>query len=314
MDPNVRAITFRVYAEEVLQHRPLAIRTRELYDDLLRVHVNPYLGGMPVEAITPAEVRRWHHECSQRTGKHALAKAYKLLSMVLGEAVSEGLIATNPCRLKGASAPPSAERPYMSRADMQRLADAMPTNQLRAVVLTTFWAHLRLGELLALRRGDVDLDRGVVRVHRAVTRTKAGPVEKDTKTGTERTVTLPTQAVAVLREHMDATRALPTAPLFRHPNGGPLLAHHIGLAWRRARAATGLTHFHFHDLRHAGLTYVAQHGAPLRQIQSRAGHKTVRAAMIYQHIAEDLDVDLARRMSDPDEAPQPDDRDAAGKA
>jgi integrase len=297
-DPRSRALTLASYADEWIKHRPLALRTRELYDDLLRLHIKPQIGDLPIGKITPAEVRRWHAERRAKTGRTRLGQAYKLLKTMLADAVKDGLLPNNPCQITGAGSPPTPERPYMSREQMELLSAAMP-EYLRALVPVTFYAHLRLGELLALKRSDVDLDRGTVHVRRAVTRTKKGPVEKDTKTGHAREVYLPRQAVELLREHMEATGpALPFVQVFRHKSGGPLLLHHVRVAWNRAREATVLERFHLHDLRHAGLTYVAQHGASLRHIQARAGHKTVRAAMIYQHVAEELDADLAGRMSD----------------
>lgn len=44
MDPRLRSVTLAGYAGEWLIHRPLAPRTRELYADLLRLHVLPQLG------------------------------------------------------------------------------------------------------------------------------------------------------------------------------------------------------------------------------------------------------------------------------
>ncbi len=99
---------------------------------------------------------------------------------------------------------------------------------LRSIVIVTLWAHLRLGELLALRREDVDLVNGTVLVHRAISRTKDGPVESTTKTGRSRVVHLPRQAVEELRRHMAATGpALPSARLFVHKSGKPLAEHHV---------------------------------------------------------------------------------------
>jgi len=298
-DPKARTLTLGSYADDWLKHRSLEVRTRELYADLLRIHIRPQLGGMPIGKINPAEVRRWHSERRGKTGRTRLAQAYKLLKAILNDAVKDGLLPTNPCMITGAGSPTAPERPYMSREHMEALAAAMPED-LRALVVVTFYAHLRLGELLALKRSDVDLQTGMLHIHRAITRTKKGPVEKSTKTGNSREVGIPTQALDVLRAHMEATGpAVPFVQLFRHKSGRPLLAHHVRVAWNRARQKTGLTQFHFHDLRHGGLTYVAQHDAPLRLLQHRAGHRTVRAAMIYQHIAEQMDADLVRRMSDP---------------
>ena len=58
---------------------------------------------------------------------------------------------------------------------MQHLSAHMPEN-LRGLVDLAFWAHLRLGELLALR--SIDMDPGTVAVQRQVVETDVGPVER----------------------------------------------------------------------------------------------------------------------------------------
>lgn len=185
----------------------------------------------------------------------------------------------------------------MSQEDAAKLIEAMPEH-LRPVLVVTVLAHLRLGELLALRRGDVDLAAGTIHIQRSVARTKGGPVEKTTKTGNARLIHLPPEALEALRDHLMTTGpGLPTARLFTHPTGAPLAAHHIRVPWKRAREKTGLTKFHFHDLRHAGLTWVTQNGASLKEVMNRGGHRTVHAALIYQHAAEMRDAQLARSLA-----------------
>lgn len=245
-----------------------------------------------------------------RQGEVRVAHAYRLIRTILNQAVDEDrLLEENPCRIKKGGKAESPERPRLSRLHMEALAGAMPP-EMYALIVTTYYAHLRLGEMLALKWRDIDFERGLVRIHRAASTSEGKRIEKKTKTGNVREVRLPTQAMEVLRQHQaEAGPALPTAPVFRHRSGGELRDYHVNAAWKRAKEATGLTQFHFHDLRHGGLTLVAQYGAPVRHIQARAGHKTTAAAMNYQHIAEELELDLAARMSDPE---LPEDGQASG--
>ena len=60
----------------------------------------------------------------------------------------------------------------------------------------------RRGELLALQWGDVDLDRGVLRIERSLEETKAGLRLKPPKTKRgRRNIALPPEAIALLRAH-----------------------------------------------------------------------------------------------------------------
>lgn len=51
-----------------------------------------------------------------------------------------------------------------------------------------------------------------------------------------------------------------------------------------------------HDLRHAGLTLAVRAGGTTRELMARAGHRTARAALIYQHAAEERSAVLAGAM------------------
>jgi integrase len=96
---------------------------------------------------------------------------------------------------------------------------------------------------------------------------------------------------------VDRPAGMPGAPLFTRRDGSSLRAHHVHGAWRTARSRVGLSSAHIHDLRHAGLTLAAQSGATLAEVMRRAGHSTQRAAMIYQHAAEDRDREVASRLT-----------------
>ena len=53
---------------------------------------------------------------------------------------------------------------------------------------------------------------------------------------------------------------------------------------------------HLHDLRHTGSTWSAQSGATLRELMSRIGHSSTRAAMIYQHATRERDRAIAEAL------------------
>jgi integrase len=179
-----------------------------------------------------------------------------------------------------------------------KLVDAMPAH-LRCLVIVAFWAHARLGELIGLQRGDVDVAAGTIRIARQVVEVdQIGPVVTEPKVGSKRLVHLPQPAIDALREHVRAQGpALPAARVFTRRDGGELRAHHVHHAWQRARKQVGVEELHFHDLRHAGLTLSAQTGATLAEVMRRAGHVSSAAAIRYQHAADKRDAEIARRMA-----------------
>ncbi len=301
LDPTRSGVTLREYsqawlAQRSVRGRPLAIRTRETYQHSLDRWVLPTLGALPLDRLSPASVRRWHAQTSAATGPTATRQAYAVLRAILATAVADDALARNPCRIPGAGQARTAERPLLDLEQVTRLAAGMPSH-LRGLVELAFWGHLRLGELLALRIGDVDLDAGTVAVSRQVSETDSGPVEAPPKAGSHRIVHLPPQGVDALLEHLRRRGpALPTTRVFAGSDGTVLRAHHVHAVWRTTRTAAGVPEAHLHDLRHAGLTMAAQSGATLAEVMRRAGHSSTRAAMIYQHAAEHRDAEVARRL------------------
>jgi integrase len=53
--------------------------------------------------------------------------------------------------------------------------------------------------------------------------------------------------------------------------------------------ALGMPGLHVHDPRHTGNQFAANSGAGLRDLMTRMGHDSERAAMIYQHEARGAD-------------------------
>ncbi|MEU1596462.1 tyrosine-type recombinase/integrase [Streptomyces sp. NPDC005708] len=64
--------------------------------------------------------------------------------------------------------------------------------------------------------------------------------------------------------------------------------------WVTARKAAGVTaELHFHDLRHTGDTPASTAGASPREVMTRMGYSSSRAALIYQHMTSDRDRAIA---------------------
>ncbi len=304
LDPTRGAITVAAYAGAWLSARrvkgqPLAAATRSVYRRRLDEQIMPALGNSPIDRVTPAVVRTWY-AATTKTGATTAAQAYRLLHAIFATAVADGDLVRNPCQIKGAGNPSTPERPLVDRAQVEALADAMPEH-LRALVLLAFWGGLRLGELLALEVGDLklaaDVGSGSVRVQRQQQDVDCRTIVTAPKVGSVRTVHLPAPAVTALAEHLaDRGPALPTARVFVRASGEQLHGWDVHRHWNRARREVGLPVVRVHDLRHAGLTLAAQSGATLAEVMRRAGHTTSRAALLYQHAAEDRDRDLAARM------------------
>lgn len=293
-----QALTLAAYAEGWLSDRTLKPRTRMHYATLLARQILPDLGDLPLAALTPTVVRQWHASLGSRTPT-LRAHAYGLLRTTLGSAVDEQLIPANPCHIRGAGTAKRAKAIRPATLDeLATLVAAMP-DRYRLMVLLGAWCALRFGELAELRRDDMDLKNGVIRIRRAVTRVHGQAIVSTPKSvAGVRDVVIPPHLLPVVEDHL-ATYAEPGRDglLFPAAHGGHLLPSALQKPFGRAREAAGRPDLRFHDLRHTGAVLAATTGATLAELMARLGHATAGAAMRYQHAAQDRDRAIAEALS-----------------
>jgi integrase len=295
----VAALTFDAYATQWLRERALKPRTREGYEHLLGRYLLPVLGRMPVDAITPSVVRTWWSRLPADKPT-VRARSYALLKAVMNTAVADEVIDSNPCRIRGAANTPRAReiRPATIE-ELEVIVEAMP-DRLRALVLLCAWCALRSGEVLELRRRDVDLAGGTVRIVRALSWVGGEPIVGTPKSAAgTRVVSIPPHVVPAIAHHLDTMTAPgPGALLFPGRDGvSHLQPSTMHRHWRMAREAAGRPDLRVHDLRHTGATMAARAGATLAELQERLGHSSVNAALRYQHAARGRDQEIAAALS-----------------
>ena len=293
-------VTLADYSALWLAQRTLKPRSREGYARHLAREINPALGSLPVQAITPLAVRAWYAGLpADRPTQRA--HVYSILRTVLMTAVEDGLLPANPCHIRGAGNAARARKVKPATlAELTALVDAMP-GKYKTMILLAAWCALRFGELAELRRKDIDLRNGVIRVRRGVVRLSGGNTIIDSPKSEAgiRDVAIPPHLVPILRDHIDNYATWGRDGLLFPAKDGtsPLAPTTLYNAFHPARAKIGRPDLRFHDLRHTGAVLAASTGATLAELMSRLGHSTPSAAMRYQHAAEGRDAIIARKLS-----------------
>ena len=125
----------------------------------------PDLGDVAVKALTPERVRSWYAGLDAayptRNGQ-----VYALLKSIMATAVSDRVVAVNPCQIKVATNVNRKREPViLTVEELANLAssDKLP-DRYRVLVLLAAWCGLRWGEVIELRRRDVGAD-GCSRLH-----------------------------------------------------------------------------------------------------------------------------------------------------
>ncbi|MFC4513353.1 MULTISPECIES: tyrosine-type recombinase/integrase [Streptomyces] len=297
-DPEAGKVQFGEYAAAWLKDRELADRTRERHESVIRLHLLPTFSARPLSSITTAQVRSWRTACLKRTGKPTVVKAYQIMRAIMNTAVDDELIRRNPCRIKGADRYDVPERPVLTVDEVYAIADAIAPHY-RLLVLLAAFTGLRFGELASLRRRDINTVSAALSVRRSQAEMQTGSLfDKAPKSGAGiRPVAFPAELVPDVEQHLDRfAGGGRDGHVFIGPRGGRLRRSNFRDDWITARRKAGIADgVHFHDLRHTGNTLAAS-GASLRELMTRMGHSTPRAALIYQHMVNGRDREIADRL------------------
>jgi integrase len=167
--------------------------------------------------------------------------------------------------------PPGRTR-YLRDDEAERLRVAVEGRPwLQRLVEAALLTGARQGELLSLRKADVDLAAGEI-------------VLRKTKNGKVRRVPIAEALAPILRAAM---RASACEHALTGPEGQLLTRHALQHAWGAVREAAGLEDLHWHDLRHSAATTLRQRGVGLDVLQQILGHSSITMTMRYAHVAAD---------------------------
>lgn len=298
-------VTFGDYAKKwvetrTVRGRSLRPRTREHYEAILERHIYPTFKDKPVRDISMEMVDRWY----ARTAKDAptvRAHAYSLLRTIVETARKrDRLIDINPCMIVGAGSSERTTKTTTATIEQLATITAEIPERFRPMIILATWCALRFGELVELRRKDVNLTEGVVSVRRGAARIKGGWDIGPTKSHAGiRDVSIPPHVLPAIKAHLASkyVSSGPDALLFPPTTGVRLQPSTFYRHYYRARAKANREDLRFHDLRHTGATLAAQTGATLAELMARIGHSTPAAAMRYQHAAQGRDRVIADAMS-----------------
>jgi integrase len=237
---DLKATTLAAYREALA---PTTAATAKRHTRLAVLRIDKVFGGYPLNRITREQISEWV-ERMQVAGKRpsTVRNAYFLVRMVLGQAVADGRLDSNPAdyvRLptehntgNGTTVDDPAQ--FLTAVQVAALVDATPW-PYDVLVHVAAWAGLRAGELAGLQVGDVELSApnrpGTLRIDRTVARVGRELEYLMPKTkGSRRRVPLTPQTTAILRDYLAIhphcdDQAAPLFPAMRlttpRPTGKP---------------------------------------------------------------------------------------------
>lgn len=263
IDPADGERTFAAVADEWRETWvDLEPKTRQGYESILGQLTERFCRAH-IAALQADVIQGYINELAETKATNTVRRYFTVLGAVMRVAVERRYLATNPTlavRLpKRRRGEREREHLFLTPAEVAALAEAIAPH-FRVLVYVAAYTGLRAGELGGLRRRNVDLLRGTLRVEEAL-KEISGKLEwgAPKSEASRRTVSLPDPIRELMSDHLGCVSPGGNGPddlVFTTPTGKPMRHN---LFYKRVfkpaveRALPADKHrLRFHDLRHTG--------------------------------------------------------------
>lgn len=280
--------------------------TLETKKYLMELKIAPFFNKLKLSEITPNTIRAWQRKILQytneKTGKKYSQTYIKTMNnqlvAIFNYAVRFYNLKENPCHKAGSIGKKNADE--MNIWSIEEFKKFISSEKLINPIAKTgfqilFWTGLRIGELLALTREDIDLEKKTLRVNKSYQRLKGRDIITTPKTPrSNRIIEISDNLVNVLENYFEKLYDLKKKdrifPCTKH-----LFEHEI----KRIAKAENMEAIRLHDLRHSHASLLIHLGVNPVLISKRLGHEKVETTLnTYSHIYPNSNISMMNLLND----------------
>lgn len=289
------------------------------YEGYVYNHINPVLGSIPIQQITPAIIQNFYNdkfEFGRADGNGGLSaktirNMHNMLHQSLDQAKVNGLIMNNPTDSAVIPKQEKKEMRVLSIQEQMSLMSVLHMHRLGFAIMLDLATGLRIGELCALKWSDVNFNKKTIKVSRTLQRIKMSMaqqinsdsstaiVEGNVKTNSGfREIPLPDKIFERLLAHQQTQISEMNyygqlyqncGYIFAMPLGTCVEPHTMRDAFEYLLKVAEIDHANFHSLRHTFATRAIENGVNIKTLSDILGHSQVQITMdLYCHSSLDL--------------------------
>jgi len=328
-------IKFKEYAETWLKDKEregkknTTITGWKLYLDK---HILPSLGNLMLKEITTAKLNKFYDEKlginsqrkkdskveekkSEPISPNTVIHFHRIIHNILNHAVKQRLLSYNPAT---ACSKPKAVKPEINILTVEEVLKILEVASKHNIkkdgtvneninpsyypaLLVDVYTGLRRSELMGLKWKYVDLDNGIITIAETLLQGTDNKIYQDDDTKTyagKRTISIPSEVVAVLRKHKEHIGE--TEYVFCNRAGQRPDPHNFNRFFQKVLEKSGITkHVRVHDLRHTNVSMMVLKNVNPKDISKRIGHSSYSFTMqTYAHIMPETDMKTANKLSE----------------
>lgn len=226
-------------------------------------------GEMYLDQITSDEIEIWVDELKETLSGGTINRKLSSLRVVLEYAVKKNRLDKLPYmpRQKEATVRPR----YLTQQQVNQLietAEFIADKDVRDAIIIAVNTGIRQGNLLGLKKSNVDLKNKVLRFGSDEVKNKAGDASRGY------TVPLNSKSLEVIQRRLKYA----DGELF------PMTKSSLEHRWKRLREITGVN-ARWHDLRHTFGSWLVQKGIDVATVSRLMNHKNISITMRYAYLA-----------------------------
>jgi integrase len=279
-------LTVGMYLDEWMDERKntISYRTWRSQESMIRNRVKPHIGSVRLCKLSGKDVRGMYRRLlSDGLTASTVGNVHVILKQALRDAVREKCIRTNPLDDVKPPKQERKEKDVLTPDEVRRLLDAVSGERFEVVYVLGATCGLRIGEILALRVEDIDLERGTIRIERTLYN---GQCSAPKTTSSRRTLTLPQRALQALTR-LCKVHGNPSGYLFATSSGKPVdVSNFYKWSFRPALRRAGLPEtLTPHSLRHGTASLLLNQNVPVPVVSKYLGHANPGITMkVYAHM------------------------------
>jgi integrase len=274
-------VHFEAFAQDYLDHVKTNKKKSWQRDDNSLKFLKSYFGGMLLSKISPWDIEEYKRkrlegeitiklEPGARKRKEWKVKPATInrelacLKHMFTLAKRWKMADENPVKEVQFFQEQQIEMRILAQEEINRLLSCA-SPRLRPILIVALNTGMRKGEILHLRRSDVDFDNQFLLL-------------RETKSNRPRKVPMR----GLVAETLRALKKERDYVLFANPHTGKPLSD-LQTPFKGACRRVGIQDLRFHDLRHTAATHMVMGGVDLVTVKEILGHATIKMTMRYAH-------------------------------